>query len=127
MSPKIQKFRFGGSMDEKVALISVYHKEGIVEFARALVELGWSLLASGGTCKHLREAGLPVRDVAELVGGDAMLGHRVVTLSCEVHAGLLARGTPEDRAELERLGIPWIGLVCVDMYPLHEAIAKPDA
>lgn len=109
------------------ALISVYDKTGIVEFARELVALGWSILSSGGTAKALREAGIEVRDVAELVGGGAILGHRVVTLSREVHAGLLARHTPEDEAEMAKLGIPYIELVCVDMYPLEAEIARPGA
>lgn len=107
-----------------VALLSVYEKTGIVAFARELVELGFTILASGGTAKCLDEAGIPVTDVATVVG-DPILGHRVVTLSREVHAGLLAR--EEDREELERLGIAWIDLVCVDLYPLMEEIARPGA
>lgn len=109
------------------ALLSVYHKEGIVEFAGELRKLGWNLIASGGTALVIKEAGLPVRDVAELVGGGAILGHRVVTLSREVHAGLLATTSAEDTAELRRLGIPYIDLACVDLYPLEKAIAAPDA
>ncbi len=112
---------------QKNALISVYHKDGIVEFARVLIKLGWRLLASGGTAKKLAEAKISVRDVAELVGGGAILGHRVVTLSRELHAGLLARPTFDDQRELERKNLPFIGLVCADFYPLKEAIAKPDA
>lgn len=107
-----------------VALLSVYEKTGIVEFARELVELEFTILASGGTARCLDEAGVPVTDVATVVG-DPILGHRVVTLSREVHAGLLAR--EEDRGELERLGIAWIDLVCVDLYPLMEEIARPGA
>src|SRR4030042_5872382 len=113
---------------QKTALISVYHKKGIEKFAKDLVSLGWEVLASGGTGKYLVEHGIKVRDVAELVGGEAILGHRVVTLSREIHAGLMARkGDGEDLDELEKLGIPFIDLVCVDLYPLEEAIAKPDA
>lgn len=113
--------------DGKVALLSVYHKTGIVEFAKALVGLDWKILASGGTAKTLSEAGIPVKDVASLVGGQAILGHRVVTLSREVHAGLLARETQEDAKEMEQLGIPYIDLVCVDLYPLHDEIKKPES
>jgi len=109
----------------KTALISVYNKEGIVEFAKGLVGLGFKLIASGGTAKALMDAGLEVTDVASLVGGGAILGHRVVTLSREIHAGLLARDIKEDRDELEKLNIPWIDLVCVDLYPLVEEINKP--
>lgn len=106
----------------RYALLSVYNKEGIVEFAQGLVHLGWGLIASGGTAKVLQAAGLPVRDVAEFVGGGPILGHRVVTLSREIHAALLANDTPEDNAELERIGVPRIELVCVDLYPVQLAI-----
>ena len=110
-----------------VALLSVYNKEGITYFAKELHELGWEIIASGGTARELKKADIPVKDVAEIVGGGAILGHRVVTLSREIHAGLLAKDTKEDRQELKQLGIPWIDLVCVDLYPLQEEIQKPDA
>lgn len=109
------------------ALISVYNKDRIVDFARELVEMSWELLASEGTAKVIAEDGLPVRDVASIVGGDPILGHRIVTLSREVAVGLLAKDNSEDRAELESLGIPWIDLVCVDLYPLLEEILRPGA
>jgi phosphoribosylaminoimidazolecarboxamide formyltransferase/IMP cyclohydrolase len=108
----------------KTALISVYNKQGIKEFAKDLADLGFNILASGGTAKELSSAGIEVTDVASLVGGGAILGHRVVTLSREIHAGLLARDVKEDREELERLHIPWIDLVCVDLYPLEQEIGK---
>lgn len=107
-----------------VALLSVYDKSGIEEFARGLAELGWQLYASGGTAKAIAGAGLDVKDVADLVGGEAILGHRVVTLSREISAGLLAdKSSSDDLAEMKKLGLPIIDLVCVDMYPLEEAIA----
>src|SRR4030042_920787 len=87
-----------------VALISVYNKTGIVDFAKALIDMGWFILSSGGTAKALREAGLKVTDVADLVGGSAILGHRVVTLSREIHAGLLARFLKQDIDEMAALG-----------------------
>lgn len=107
---------------EKNALLSVYHKEGIDEFARELVVLGWRIFSSGGTAKVLQEAGVSVTDVAELSGLPAILGHRVVTLVPQVHGGLLA--TEEHREELCHLGYPWIDLVCVDLYPLKEEIHR---
>jgi phosphoribosylaminoimidazolecarboxamide formyltransferase/IMP cyclohydrolase len=110
---------------ERCALLSVYDKSGIEHFARALVGGGWRIYASGGTAKTLAAAGIPTTDVADLVGGSAILGHRVVTLSREIHAGLLARPVPEDLAELDELGVPFIDLVCVDLYPLAEEIARP--
>lgn len=109
------------------ALISVFNKDGIVEFADDLVAQGFNIYASGGTATKIGEAGIQVTDVAELVGGSSILGHRVVTLSREVHAALLAQKTPKDLAELERLGIPLIDLVAVDMYPLADAIANPES
>jgi len=109
---------------KKTALISVFNKEGIIEFVKQLEEMDWQIIASGGTAKVLTQAGLAVKDVAFLVGGDAILGHRVVTLSREIHAGLLARDLDQDHQELEKLNIPWIDLVCVDLYPLEAEIKK---
>jgi phosphoribosylaminoimidazolecarboxamide formyltransferase/IMP cyclohydrolase len=88
----------GGNMSEVTgnALISVYDKTGIVEFANGLAGQGWQIYASGGTARKIGEAGIGVTDVSELVGGEAILGHRVVTLSSEVYAGLLA---DHDKAE----------------------------
>lgn len=107
-----------------IALLSVYDKTGIVEFAQGLTELGWTLFASGGTAKAIADAGMDVKDVSELVGGSAILGHRVVTLSREISAGLLAdKSSKEDLDELSELNLPVIDLVCVDMYPIEEAIA----
>lgn len=111
----------------RTALISVYNKTGIIEFTRELISLDFKILASGGTARYLQDTGLPVEDVASLVGGSAILGHRVVTLSREVHAGLLAQDTPEDRSELKDLKIPFIDLVCSDLYPLEEEIASPNS
>src|SRR3989344_785343 len=97
----------------KTALISVYNKNGIIEFAQELIDLGWNILASDGTAKILKEAGFSVLNVSDLVGAP-ILGHRVVTLSREIHAGLLAKD--EDAVELNNLGIRRIDLVCVDFY-----------
>jgi phosphoribosylaminoimidazolecarboxamide formyltransferase/IMP cyclohydrolase len=109
-----------------IALLSVYDKTGIAEFAKGLSDLGWQIYASGGTAKAVQDAGVEVTDVSSLVGGDAILGHRVVTLSREISAGLLAdKNSPEDLEEMSKLGLPLIDLVCVDMYPLEEAINKP--
>ena len=100
------------------ALLSVYDKTGIVEFARSLHELGWELLASGGTAQALRDASLPVVDIADVTGYPAILGHRVVTLHPSVHGGILADTTDAThRAELERHNISPIDLVAVSLYP----------
>ncbi len=109
-----------------IALLSVYDKTGIVDFARGLVALGWQVYASGGTARAIQDAGIAVQDVASLVGGEAILGHRVVTLSREISAGLLAdKGNAEDMTEMAALKLPVIDLVCVDMYPLEATIAQP--
>lgn len=110
---------------EKVALLSVYEKAGIAQFAEGLASSGWKLLASGGTAKTLTDAGLEVQDVSNLVGGAAILGHKVVTLSREIHAGLLA-DYEADKAEMDQLGLTFIDLVCVDLYPLEEEQKNPD-
>lgn len=113
-------------MTKPTALLSVYDKTGIVEFATELVSMGWDIVSSGGTYKKLTDAGVPARDVAELVGGSAILGHRVVTLSREVHAGILAKYL-DDLEEMERLGLSYIDMVCFGLYPLADEIAKADA
>jgi phosphoribosylaminoimidazolecarboxamide formyltransferase/IMP cyclohydrolase len=109
-----------------IALLSVYDKTGIEDFARGLAELGWRIYASGGTAKAIAAAGVEVTDIASLVGGGPILGHRVVTLSREISAGLLAdKSQPADLDEMAGLKLPIIDLVCVDMYPLEEIISKP--
>lgn len=114
--------------DSKIALLSVYDKSGIEIFAKELVALGWKVYASGGTAKVLIENNVEVTDIKDLVGGKAILGHRVVTLSREISAGLLAdKSSNEDTSELKSLNIPIIDLVCVDMYPLETEIAKDGA
>jgi phosphoribosylaminoimidazolecarboxamide formyltransferase/IMP cyclohydrolase len=114
-------------MKQKISLISVYNKDGITEFAKELVGLGWKVISSGGTAKHLADAGIPVTDVADITGMKAILSHRVATLHPKIHGGLLALDTPEHLAEMEKYEIPWIDMVCVDFYPLKEEIAKAGA
>lgn len=110
----------------KRALVSVSNKEGIVEFAQGLVELGVELVSTGGTARALAEAGLPVRPVSELTGFPEILGGRVKTLHPAVHAGILfRRDVVEDRRQLEELGIGPIDLVAVNLYPFAETVAKP--
>lgn len=107
------------------ALISVFNKQGIEKFAKDLSSLGWTIYASGGTAKTIKKSGVEVIDTSELTRGGEILGHRVVTLSREIYAGILADDTTEHRQELNSLGIPRVDLVCVDMYPLSEEIADP--
>ncbi len=107
------------------AILSVYDKTGLVDFARSLVNLGWSLIASGGTAKLLREQGLPVTEVADYTGSPEILGGRVKTLHPAIHGGLLARSTEADRLELARLGWDFIDLAAVNLYPFEQTIARP--
>ena len=100
------------------ALLSVYDKSGIVEFADSLHGLGWSLVSSGGTARAIADAGIPVTDVAELTGLPAILGHRVVTLHPKIHGGILADPTDADHvADMARHDIEPIDLVVVNLYP----------
>ncbi len=104
------------------ALLASYEKdEALLSLARALTAAGWKLLGSAGTASFLVEKGLSCRDVAEIVGAP-ILGHRVVTLSRELHAALLSRS--EDSQELATLGVEPIDLVYVTLYPLEDAIAQ---
>jgi len=108
------------------ALLAPYDKRGIVEFARALHDGGTKLLATSGTAKRLREADIPVQEVAEFTGFPEILGGRVKTLHPKIHGGILARrDDPEHRAQMEAHGIEPIDLVCVNLYPFVETIAKP--
>ena len=108
------------------ALISVYDKSGLVEFAGGLVSLGWELLASGGTAKLLLQNNLKVTEVADYTGSPEILGGRVKTLHPAIHGGILARNTPEDFAQLKSLGWAPIDLVVVNLYPFEATITKPD-
>ena len=100
------------------ALLSVYDKAGIVEFARELRTLGWEIIASGGTAKALSDAGIPVTVVATVTGYPAILGHRVVTLHPAVHGGILADLTvAEHRDDLKHHDIHPIDMVVVGLYP----------
>lgn len=112
---------------QRTALISVANKDGIVDFAQGLVQLGFNIVASKGSAEIINKAGVPAKDVAEFVGGGPILGHRVVTLSREVSSGLLSTLSEEDIAEMEKLSLRRIDLVCCDMYALKKAIDDPAA
>ena len=108
------------------AILSVHNKTGHVEFAKALASLGWTLLASGGTAKLLRDQNIPVTEVADYTKSPEILGGRVKTLHPAIHGGLLARATDEDHQQLLDLGWDYIDLVAVNLYPFEETIAKAD-
>jgi phosphoribosylaminoimidazolecarboxamide formyltransferase / IMP cyclohydrolase len=107
------------------ALLSVFDKTGIVEFARKLAALRIEILSTGGTAKLLREQGVPVRDVSEFTGSPEMLGGRVKTLHPKVHGGLLfRRDHADDQRQAKEHGIAPIDLVVVNLYPFEETAAK---
>jgi phosphoribosylaminoimidazolecarboxamide formyltransferase / IMP cyclohydrolase len=107
------------------ALISVYDKTGVDDFARGLVELDCELVASSGTAAFLEEQGLPVTRVESLTGFAEMLGHRVVTLHPAVHGGILARrDVPDDLADLAEHEIEPFDLVVVNLYPFTEVASR---
>jgi len=107
------------------AILSVYDKTGLVEFARGLAELGFELVASGGTARALSAAGLPVTAVEQVTGHPEILGGRVKTLHPAIHGGILARRTPEHLAELASHGIAPVDLVVCNLYPFAATVAKP--
>ncbi len=108
------------------ALLSVYEKTGLAELGRGLVARGWELVSTGGTARALREAGLPVTDVAAVTGFPEMLDGRVKTLHPRVHAGLLAdRRRADHREALLVAGIAPFDLVVVNLYPFAAAARRP--
>jgi phosphoribosylaminoimidazolecarboxamide formyltransferase / IMP cyclohydrolase len=109
------------------ALISVSDKTGLAEFARVLVQdFKVELISTGGTAKFLRDAGLSVTDVAQITGFPEMMDGRVKTLHPRIHGGLLAlRDNPEHVAAMKEHSIEPIDLVCINLYPFAQTIAKP--
>src|SRR5260370_18850964 len=107
------------------ALISVFDKTGIVEFAKRLAALNIEILSTGGTARLLREAAIAVRDVSDFTGWPEMLGGRVKTLHPKVHgAPLFRRGHAEDQKQAAEHGNPPIDLVVVDLYPFETTAAE---
>uniref|UniRef100_A0A672KI67 Bifunctional purine biosynthesis protein ATIC n=1 Tax=Sinocyclocheilus grahami TaxID=75366 RepID=A0A672KI67_SINGR len=106
--------------------VCVSDKTGLVEFARRLISVGLSLVASGGTAKTLRDAGLTVRDVSDLTGFPEMLAGRVKTLHPAVHGGILARQTPSDKADMEKLGFSLVRVVVCNLYPFVKTVVSPN-
>jgi len=106
------------------ALLSVSNKSGLVEFASGLVELGFELVSTGGTYKTLQAAGLRVTYVSEVTGFPEILDGRVKTLHPRIHAGLLASKSPQHEVELKAHNLTRIDLLCVNLYPFRETLAR---
>ncbi|MBD3388668.1 MAG: bifunctional phosphoribosylaminoimidazolecarboxamide formyltransferase/IMP cyclohydrolase [Candidatus Altiarchaeales archaeon] len=114
-------------MKAATALFSVYDKDGVVDFARGLHELGVKLISSGGTAKVLSDAGLPVVRVSDVTESPEMLDGRVKTLHPKIHAGILARrDSGEHMRQLKEQVIEPIDLVVVNLYPFEQTILKED-
>ncbi|MBS3131960.1 bifunctional phosphoribosylaminoimidazolecarboxamide formyltransferase/IMP cyclohydrolase [Candidatus Woesearchaeota archaeon] len=107
----------------KNAIISVYNKEGIGEFARELANLGIKIISSGGTAKKLRDEGIKVQEVSEYTKSPEIMDGRVKTLHPKVHAGILAdRDNPEHMKQLAQVGAETIDIVVVNFYPFEETV-----
>jgi len=113
---------------EKLALLSVNDKRGLVEFATALVErFGYRILSTGGTAKLLAGRGLPVTEVSRHTGFPEIMDGRVKTLHPKIHGGLLCRrDKPEHLRQAEANGIALIDLVVVNLYPFEQTVAQPN-
>ncbi len=107
------------------AILSVYDKSGLVELGRGLDELGFELVASGGTARALANAHLPVSEVEAVTGFPEILGGRVKTLHPAIHGGILARRTPEHLAELAAHDVSPVDLVVCNLYPFVETVRRP--
>ncbi|MEL0081638.1 MAG: bifunctional phosphoribosylaminoimidazolecarboxamide formyltransferase/IMP cyclohydrolase [Gammaproteobacteria bacterium] len=109
------------------ALISVSNKQGVVDFAQGLVDMGVEILSTGGTAKMLRAADLPVVEVADYTGFAEMMDGRVKTLHPKIHGGILARrDNPEHLKQIAQQQIPPIDMVVVNLYPFQQTVARPD-
>ena len=109
----------------KRALVSVSNKTGLVDFVKGLQAAGWEIIATGGTQKLLEESGVKTIGISEVTGFPEICDGRVKTLHPKVHGGLLARrDEPSHLQALEENGISFIDLVCVNLYPFRETIAK---
>ncbi len=115
-------------MDVKIrtALISVSDKTGVVEFAKALADMGVKIISTGGTSKKLAEAGINVVSVDSVTGFPEMMDGRVKTLHPKIHGGLLSiRDNASHAAAMKQHGIEPIDLVCINLYPFEQTVAKP--
>lgn len=110
----------------KRVLVSVSDKTGLVDFARGLVGLGYSIISTGGTAKTLRDSGIPTTQVSEVTGFPEILEGRVKTLHPAIHAGILAKNEAAHMQQLSQLQMEPFDMVVVNLYPFRETIAKPD-
>lgn len=113
--------------NDRYAIISVFEKKGIKNFAKGLAKAGFKLIASGGTARELKAAGLKVTEVSKITKFPEMMDGRVKTLNPRIHGGLLARrDVPDHMKMLKKYGIPQIDMVVVNLYPFEKVISKKD-
>ena len=109
------------------ALLSVSDKTGIVDFARSLVDYGYTIISSGGTHSVIAAEGIPVTKVSDYTGSPEILNGRVKTLHPKIHGGILAqRGNPVHDMDRNANEIGLIDIVAVNLYPFKETVSKPD-
>ena len=107
------------------AIISVYDKTGVIDFARGLVENGYEIFSTGNTKKAIADAEIPVHSISDITGFPEILDGRVKTLHPSVHGGILARrGVPEHMAEIAKYKIQTIELVASNLYPFVQTVTK---
>ena len=110
----------------KRALVSVSDKTGLVEFVKGLVDCGYEIISTGGTKRALEAAGIHPIGISDVTGFPEIMDGRVKTLHPKVHGALLCvRSNPDHVHQLQELGIEYIDLVCVNLYPFKETVLKP--
>ncbi|POR36520.1 Bifunctional purine biosynthesis protein ADE17 [Tolypocladium paradoxum] len=112
------------SGNQKIAIVSVYDKTGLLDLAKGLVQQNVRILASGGTARMIRESGFPVEDVSAITKAPEMLAGRVKTLHPAVHAGILARNLESDEKDLADQNINKVDYVVCNLYPFKDTVAK---
>ncbi|TRX90217.1 hypothetical protein FHL15_008945 [Xylaria flabelliformis] len=113
-------------MSQRIAILSVYDKTGLLDLAKGLVKQNVRILASGGTARMIRESGFPVEDISAITKAPEMLAGRVKTLHPAVHAGILARNLASDEKDLAEQNINKVDYVICNLYPFKDTIAKPN-
>ncbi|KFH41911.1 Bifunctional purine biosynthesis protein-like protein [Hapsidospora chrysogenum ATCC 11550] len=114
------------SAQQKIAIVSVFDKTGLLDLAKGLVQQNVRILASGGTARMIRESGFPVEDVSAITKAPEMLAGRVKTLHPAVHAGILARNLASDEKDLAEQNINKVDYVICNLYPFKDTVAKPN-
>ncbi|KAI1764769.1 AICARFT/IMPCHase bienzyme [Hypoxylon sp. FL1150] len=114
------------SPSQRIAILSVYDKTGLLDLAKGLVQQNVRILASGGTAKMIRESGFPVEDISAITKAPEMLSGRVKTLHPAVHAGILARNLEADEKDLAEQSIDKVDYVICNLYPFKDTISKPN-